>query len=244
MLFLLSLNANAIIGAEKSFFRAEIASHTVALLNTQNPSSHQRCTGTLIAPNVVLTAAHCIPKSLEQFWVVTAPFEFTILQRHSVSKVIVHPKYNFYAFENFDIALIEFAGALPSEYKPTTWTTQFDLIAATTFLAAAGYGETAKGRGDQGELRISQLRLFNFQKWSFQLTADQSHSHGICFGDSGGPVYVKVGDQFLVLGIASAVLAQDLNSLPTTEACAGISYFNSTVYYRDWIRQALRELQF
>lgn len=218
----------------------EIASHSVVLLNTENQSSHSRCTGTLISKNVILTAAHCVDADIESLWVVTSNFEFAVSERHSVSKIIRHENYKTFARPsdmqaNNDVALVQFEGSLPGFYQPTTWVTKFKPSIKRFWLPVAGYGETLEGQGDSGELRIGKATAFNFESTASFFTVDQSSREGICKGDSGGPAYLKIKDHYFVLGIVSAIDNHSPDGQIALERCYGTSYFNSTLYYQDWI---------
>ena len=231
------IQANAIVGSIDlpKADQVSMQSHTVVVLNAQNSSSHSRCTGTLIAKNIVLTAAHCIPESLENFWIVTSEFEFAILERHQVTKVSVHENYKNFAIPtaqqpNDDIALIQFAGPLPELYKPTDWISSFTANQDRYWLYVAGYGVSSELAFDTGELRFSKVIIENATQ-SF-LQGNQSAGQGICKGDSGGPAYIKIENRFYVLGVVSAIVG----------GCKGTSYFNTTVFYDDWIQTQLKNL--
>lgn len=219
--------------------RAIMQSHTVAVLNSQNPSSHSRCTGTLIAKNVVLTAAHCIPDNWEKFWIVTSQYEFAVSERHQVTKVKVHEGYSHFDIPfanqpNNDLALVQFVGDLPAGYKPTTWMRSFYPRRDRFWLYVAGYGVSDETKADSGVLRFSKViienALLNAQQ-SF-MKANQSSGQGICKGDSGGPAYIKLNGEFYTLGIVTAIVG----------GCLGTSYFNQSVFYNDWIEKELRSL--
>ena len=170
----------------------KMASHTVVLLNTQSLSMHSRCTGTLIAKNIILTAAHCVDADENALWIVSSIYEFSVSERHAVTKIIRHEDYNSFsrpddANANHDLALVQFSGNLPDFYKPTSWVTRFNPTANRFRLPVAGYGETLEGLGDSGELRTGQATVFDFNSTASYFKADQSNQEGICKGDSGGP---------------------------------------------------------
>lgn len=249
-LFIFSLKSFAIVGGVTmtdplpSYLseadRLEMKSHTVVLLNSQNSSKHSRCTGTLIDAHIILTAAHCVPDSLENLWVVPSIYEFAVLEQHPVVAKIVSADYRSFDIPkvnapNNDIALIKFSGNLPAEYKPTTWITSFTPSENRFWLYVAGYGVSSEPAADSGELRFSKVtienNLLNLSQ-SF-MTGNQSNGEGICKGDSGGPAYIKKGNQFFVVGIVSAIAG----------SCAGTSYFNQTQFYNTWIQDNLDTLR-
>lgn len=248
-LILFSLSANAIVGGVTSSDtlpsylsqndRQIMKSHTVVVLNSQNSSSHSRCTGTLIAKNVVLTAAHCIPQSLENFWIVTSEYEFAVMEQKPVTKVIVHEDYKSFDVPglnkpNSDIALVQFAGDLPAGYAPTSFIDTFNPSVDHFWLYVAGYGVSSDRIFDAGELRFSRVTIENalFNANQSFMRGNQSMSEGICKGDSGGPAYIKIQDEFYVIGVVSAIV----------DGCTGTSYFNQTLFYNEWIKINLSTL--
>jgi secreted trypsin-like serine protease len=235
------IQAKAIVGSIdlSDADKALIKSHTVVVLNSQNPSTHSRCTGTLVAKNIVLTAAHCIPVSLKDFWIVTSEYEFAVSERHQVTNVKVPDDYKsfnlpFVNQPNNDVALVQFAGALPAAYKPIPWMSSFIPNQDRFWLYVAGYGVSNEELGDTGELRFSKVviedALLNAQQ-SF-MKGNQSNGQGICKGDSGGPTYIKFKNDFYVLGVVSAIVG----------GCTGTSYFNKTVFYDAWIQEEYLKL--
>ena len=216
--------------------RVKIRSHTVAVLNAQNSASHSRCTGTLLSPNVVLTAAHCIPTSLENFFIVPSIYEFAVLARHQVVRVLINEDYKLFDIPkvnqpNSDLALVQFEGPLPEGYAPTSYINTFQPQVDQFWLYVAGYGVSDEAKSDTGELRFSKAIIENALMNSAQsfMQGNQAGGFGICKGDSGGPAYIKIKDEFYVLGIVSAIVG----------GCNGTSYFNQTLFYQDWVQKSL-----
>ena len=149
---------------------AKIASHTVVLLNTTSLSMHSRCTGTLVAQNIILTAAHCVDADPSALWVVTSVYEFSVSERHTVIKIIRHENYSSFSRPaddeaNNDLALVQFSGDLPAFYHPTTWVSSFEYrfqcVAGSICLGAASAPvalmATVRGFIRSGRLRSSVM---------------------------------------------------------------------------------------
>ena len=231
--------------------QSNLASHVVGLLDTTNPSTHSTCSAVLIAPSVALTAAHCVLKvDPRKLFVVTDDAIFSVYERHIVSAVLVHPKYNVANgimpkpdAPNYDLALIKFDGVLPARFMPASF-----LSAASDrkniWPVVAGYGYTSREKMDPGILRFTLLKVESYLAAQNYFSADQSQGQGVCLGDSGGPVFFTRGDDFILMGITSAVAAYNPYVAGTLakDTCSGTSVFNNVLFYKNWIDSGLNYL--
>ncbi len=161
------------------------------------------------------------------------------MERKPVIRVIVHEDYK--SVEqlqqdrpNSDLALVQFAGELPAGYAPTSWINVFTPTTDRFWLYVAGYGVSDLAQADSGELRFSKVTIENaiLNKEQSFFQGNQSDGFGICKGDSGGPAYMKIQNEFYVIGVVSAIQG----------GCKGTSFLNQTLYYANWIQQSLTRL--
>ena len=126
-----------------------------------------------------------------------------------------------------DIAILEFEGGLPPGFKPAEILKDSSVLRFNTELFAIGYGisDTENDSG-VGRLRTTTIKINNPNFLSGEFSVEQADS-GTCEGDSGGPVFAKVGDKFFVAGITS----HGINDIQ----CRGTTVFTSVPHHRVWV---------
>ena len=169
-------------------------------------TSYAFCTGTLISPTVMLTAAHCNPGVAR----VKVTFESQV-QNAAVmytGHYIAHPNYKAAQNDPHDIAVIVFDQAIP-DVMPSKLPTLglFDTLKANgllngTHYTAVGFGGQERsfdGQGkpviayeDRREWAVSAFGAMNPAWLRLSQNAAVGNA-GTCFGDSGGPNFIGSG---------------------------------------------------
>jgi secreted trypsin-like serine protease len=235
------VNSSAgIVGGELMPSDSPIAKHIVALYAIDKKAL---CTGTLIAPNMVLTAAHCMG---QQMVVAFGPDVKASFQDKSklrpVTAATIHPKWNGNLRPEGnagDVAVLKFAGTAPAGWVPAQILTRSDAIQRFTIIKQAGYGVNAPLAKESGSgvLRQTQTTVLDPMSTETEVTVNQREGHGVCFGDSGGPSFVNVSGTYYFWGVASAV------SSPTKElVCKDKGIYTKVLSYISWIREQQRLL--
>ncbi len=202
------------------------------------------CTGTALARDLVLTAAHCVTPVID--------YEVKAYQTGEairVASVARHPRFDFASYAasraTADLALLKLTAPLPDIVVPATIAASRRVAAGET-LTIAGFGVTVAGtpRG-LGVPRMARLTVTG-KPGSLQIrlydkaTRNARVGLGGCTGDSGAPAFDGEGPQKTgqVIGQASGQVIGVVSwstGPEDTEGCGGLTGVTPLLLYRDWI---------
>lgn len=222
-----------------------IAATTVAIIN-QSQGEISLCSGSIIAPDLVVTAGHCVGPERAGMRVA-----FTTDIRRPGGTVVpvagyVRPKD--YGHMNGqedmnDIALIRFDGGLPAGYKVARMLEDESLLKNGEKVTLAGYGVSnghipndPSGAG-AGVLRRVDVTIAQAAYGKTEVVMDQTHGRGACHGDSGGPAFLKQGGSYLLFGVTSRGTAVG------ADECAGASIYTSILAHSQFLKDAAAGLR-
>lgn len=201
-------SSDAVIGGKETFARPEIGAvwHGNSL-----------CTGTLIRPNVVMTALHCTGVAKDLDVSAAAPafaFEIrtsaTVRRRFAVDRIsTIGTQAEIAASQSWrtrDIALMRLTEDVPSTLaRPANVAPSWPWPGAR--IALVGFGCTSRTAGPDGRRPGTNVKRAKEYSWTIGLAIGWSDTQDVCPGDSGGPL-LDVGRN-AVLGITSGWRGND-----------------------------------
>jgi secreted trypsin-like serine protease len=200
------------------------------------------CSGALIAPGLVLSAAHCVSPGADYKIVLYDAARQP--QLRDVVRVAIHPGFDMRAISGHrasaDVALLQLASALPGKC-PAAIGAPADPLAAGQDFTVAGIGVARRGDGKSGgTVRAAQL-VATGRPGRLQIrlvdpaTNNAAEGLGGCTGDSGGPVTQDQGGRPVVIGVVSWS-----TGAANAAGCGGLTGVTPLTLYRDWIDKTAR----
>jgi len=210
---------------------AAIARHVVLVVGASS-----LCTGVIIAPDLVLTAAHCVLANGKYRLI---SFESRHPAAKPVARVVPHPQFAL-GSDAPDLALVKLTTPSPN-LSPVAFSERRVPPSVGERFLVAGFGVAAQGvRRTAGTLRAATLVVTD-RPSSQQLSLvdpkklGESAGLGVCNGDSGGPVFDE-RDGALV-GIVSWTGRTDGEPV-----CGFVSGVIPLARYRNWILDTAERL--
>ena len=215
--------------------------HAVLIVGSRGSS----CTGTAIARDLVITAAHCVLPGADYKLV-----EFDAARRPALKDVATiarHPQFSLKTLlahrATADVALIKLTHALPTQIVPAPISARPAPREAGAKFLVAGFGVTVRHDGRTGGTLRSAALVATGRPGDLQLrlvdpaTNGASAGLGACTGDSGAPVFDATGEALALAGVVSWSTGPNLS-----DGCGGLTGVTPLARYRAWILETARKL--
>ncbi|MBK9031686.1 MAG: trypsin-like serine protease [Myxococcales bacterium] len=194
------------------------------------------CTGTLIAPDAVLSAAHCFQEG-------APPPAFTLdhdargaVTTIAGAAVVMHPMWDIDRPIGdgpqlyYDLAILRLAEPVTGvEPLPIPSAREAATLADGMMVTLVGYGETVDGDPASAGLKVDAEAPIVARSPSELQISNPGEAQN-CYGDSGGPAIVDLGEGPRVVGVVS----RGATAVPTCDQ-GGVD--TRVDYYQRWIRQ-------
>lgn len=210
------------------------AASTLMVLNARGGV----CSGIVLSPRVILTAAHCVAggTDIRVHWK-DGGAEPILLPPASVT---LHPGYDGDAIaarrRSIDMALLRMAAPLPQRFTAATLY-EGELPRAGSSLTLAGYGVSREGEaqttGTYRSVTLTAVEPYGPGKlliWAQDAKAAGKAGAGACQGDSGGPMVSDAG---------SIVAVSSWSTGPSGRRCGLLSQGVLVAPQRSWLDRTL-----
>ena len=211
--------AGALVGAD-------VADRTVQRFTVVVAGTKGRCSGVVLAPDIVLTAAHCVRRG-ERFQIggnVGGGYQTGL---GLVAEFVAHPLYAPKDAGSPDLAILKLEKPLPDRFVPAVLNPRVPGVGDD--LIVAGYGKSASAdSGASVVLRMVLQRVSQSIRGWVILTSVGEDAANAGPGDSGGPVFAYRGMHSLV-GLMVGVSGKRTKAVAISA-------------HTDWIRETMRKL--
>jgi hypothetical protein len=200
------------------------------------------CSGSLIAQDLVLTAAHCVLPGSEYKIILPGETPPRLLE---VKRMASHPQFNVAGIlahrASADVALLQLASPLPPSKSPAPLGAPVIPVNVGSRFTIAGVGVTRRGDGKSGgTIRAADLAVTGKPgtlqiRLADPLTDNIREGLGACTGDSGAPVFEMQAGRAVITGVVSWSTGPN-----NSDGCGGLTGVTPLTLYQDWILRTAR----
>lgn len=221
----------------------EIAHSTVAIGTL---FSGNFCSGTLVAPNLVVTAAHCTsPVKDPRMLIVIFGADLSkkdLLQTRKVQGGLVPDAWpalsDPLSKNEGDIALLKFEGTAPIGFQPMRLLANADALKSGMNVTLVGYGLTnMQPEINPKKLMKADVKLSDPEFAATEMVFDSYLGRGACHGDSGGPAFTVLHNKTFLIGVTSRSVTESGG-----QSCLEGTIYTSIPGHIEFLKRAARFL--
>lgn len=219
-----AMQGEKIINGQTAEYDSDLSRSTVALMMVDADRTKSYCTGTLVSKDLVVTAAHCVDPHLSGYQVQVSfgsetyasknEGELREIERVYTYDMVYPPQGMTDAMRTInelkDVALIKLLTSAPKWAVPVPILGSESSLAPDQELLIAGFGRTQEGYSAMSKyLQWTNVNIVKVE--DRRIEVDQTKGTGACWGDSGGPAYIRTDKGLVVVGATSGAAygAQD-----------------------------------
>jgi secreted trypsin-like serine protease len=203
------------------------------------------CTGTAVARDLILTAAHCVQPGSDYKFLDFDAAKQPLLR--DIAKIAIHPQFSLQTLfahrATADVALLKLAQPLPATIVPAPLVAPRPPVTVGETFVILGYGVTIRGDGKTGGTLRRATLVATGQPGNLQIRlvdpAAQGERAGLgaCTGDSGAPVFSETAGQLSIIGVVSWSTGPKAG-----DGCGGLTGVTPLELYRGWILETARKM--
>ncbi len=188
------LSPYRIVGGQIATEKSQVAAATIKLI----VRNQKYCSATLIGPQHIVTAAHCVadvkdPKDIK----IGSGLDGKNQEKLTIDGMKIHPLYVGILADDqgyldqpiYDVAVLTFQGSLPPDLVPVALA-QTQEIQVGMPVIVSGYGSYGTDDKTRRPLSLVETRLSRVESDLMELQITNGEGRGACYGDSGGPTFI------------------------------------------------------
>ncbi len=198
------------------------------------------CAATVIQPNWIISAAHCLQGKENSIYVARH-----LDQQYRVNRIIVHPQFTRENDELYDIAIVQLKDPIKNSKPAVIYSGDKELNKQVVFVGRGTFGNGKDGLiRDDGIERAATNTVDSVDQFvigfTFNAPETATEFEGISSrGDSGGPAFVEQDNKLYLLGVSSYQVSNGFK-----EGNYGVREFYTRVSTNSgWLTKVLKETE-